>query len=100
MLLLIFAIFSKRKSFWRNCIVLAIISGLITVGWDVYSSTQQPEFAHVNWSTFDWSAVVSHVGLDFLWGVGLDFLWGFIQVVIGFGLVWICKRLFVWRKES
>lgn len=36
LLYLIFAIFSERKSFWRNCIVLAIISGLITVGWDVY----------------------------------------------------------------
>jgi hypothetical protein len=86
LLYLILAILSKRKSFWRNCIVLAIISGLITVGWDVYMK-QQP-----NASTFHWSAMALPAGVDFFEG--------FIQVVIGFGLVWICKRLFVWRKEK
>jgi hypothetical protein len=90
LLYLIIAILSKRKGFWRNCVVLAIISGLITVGWDVYNATHQPELAHANWSTFDWSETALPAVVDFFIG--------FIQVFIGFGLVWICKRLSVWRK--
>ena len=86
---LFLAIISKRKGFWRNCLIVAIIAGLLTFGVDMYGATRVPGF---KWSMFDWDTVAQPALIDFLTG--------FIQVVIAWAVIWLGKRIFVWRKEK
>jgi D-alanyl-lipoteichoic acid acyltransferase DltB (MBOAT superfamily) len=92
LLFLIFAIISKRHNFWRNCIILAIIGGLLSVGVSVYTVVTRLQAANVAVDVRIWSKLALPLGIDFVAG--------FLQVVIAFGIVWLCKRSFVWRKEK
>jgi hypothetical protein len=86
---ILIAIISKRKGYWRNCLIVAIISGLLVFGVDLWGSTQLSGF---KWSMLDWFTLAEPAAIDFFTG--------FIQVVIAWAVIWLGKRIFVWRKEK
>jgi hypothetical protein len=90
-----FAFRSKREDMWRHCAIVGVIAGILTACWD--------------WSTFhsEWQirlhpeyAIAANNGRLMATMVLLDFLWAFGAVLSICWFGWICRWLFIWRKQK
>jgi S1-C subfamily serine protease len=84
-----FAFRSSRKDMWRNCALLGIISGIASAWLDWALMHSSPQYALV---ANDAQLMTIAMVADFAIGLALAL------AVCGFG--WICRWVFIWRKQK
>jgi S1-C subfamily serine protease len=84
-----FAFWSKRENMWRNCAVVGIIAGIVSAWYDWYLMHSRPEYTLV---ANDIQLITIAMVADFAIALLIAL------AVCGFG--WICRWVFIWRKQK
>jgi hypothetical protein len=90
-----FAFRSSRQSMWRNCAIVGIIAGIVGAYFDWNNM-------HSDWGQRlhpEYAIAASNNGLMAI-AMLLDFLEYFFAALAICGFGWICRWLFIWRKQK
>jgi hypothetical protein len=88
-----FAFRSKRENMWQHCAIVGMIAAIITAWWD-WNTFHNPPLTHPEYAAVanNSSLMATMLLLDFIWVLSGYF------AICWFG--WICRWLFIWRKQK